>query len=127
MTLVSKRLPVLPAMLIGVALAFAVWGLLPSAAYANVEKQIDEVSFDNGYDSGWAQFFFVNNENPGVFFNGLGITVYDKDGVAVDPLTILDLSVVTDRENTLPEDYRIKYLNDQLVRPIDVSDLKIME
>jgi len=50
-----------------------------------------------------------------------------KDGVAVDPLTILDLSVVTDWQNTLPEDYRIKYLNDQLVRPIDVSDLKIME
>ena len=50
-----------------------------------------------------------------------------KDWVAVDPLTILDLSVVTDWENTLPEDYRLKYLNDQLVRPIDVSDLKIME
>ena len=27
----------------------------------------------------------------------------------------------------LPQDYRIKYLNDQLVRPIDVSDLTIME
>ena len=50
-----------------------------------------------------------------------------KDWVAVDPLTILDLSVVTDWQNTLPEDYRIKYLNDQLIRPIDVSDLKIME
>ena len=50
-----------------------------------------------------------------------------KDWVAIDPLTILDLSVVTDWENTLPEDYRLKYLNDQLVRPIDVSDLKIME
>ncbi len=50
-----------------------------------------------------------------------------KDWVAVDPLTILDLSVVTDWQNVLPEDYRIKYLNDQLVRPIDVSDLKIME
>ena len=50
-----------------------------------------------------------------------------KNWVAVDPLTILDLSVVTDRQNTLPEDYRIKYLSDQLVRPIDVSDLKIME
>jgi hypothetical protein len=42
-------------------------------------------------------------------------------------LTILDLSVVTDWQNVLPEDYRIKYLNDQLVRPIDVSDLTIME
>ena len=50
-----------------------------------------------------------------------------KDWVAVDPLTILDLSVVTDWQNTLPDDYKIKYLNDQLVRPIDVSDLKIIE
>ena len=50
-----------------------------------------------------------------------------KDWVAVDPLTILDLSVVTNWENVLPEDYRIKYLNDQLVRPIDVSELKLIE
>ena len=50
-----------------------------------------------------------------------------KDGVAVDPLTILDLSVVTDWQNTLPDEYRIKYLNDQLVRPIDVSELKLIE
>ena len=35
--------------------------------------------------------------------------------------------MVTDWQNILPEDYRIKYLNDQLVRPIDVSDLTIME
>jgi hypothetical protein len=56
----------------------------------------------------------------------LTFAVY-KDWVAVDPLTILDLSVVTDWQNVLPEDYRIKYLNDQLVRPIDVSDLTIME
>ena len=50
-----------------------------------------------------------------------------KNWVAIDPLTILDLSVVTDWQNTLPEDYRIKYLSDQLIRPIDVSDLQIME
>lgn len=50
-----------------------------------------------------------------------------KNWVAVDPLTILDLSVVTDRQNTLPEEYKIKYLNDQLVRPIDVSDLTFMQ
>ena len=59
-------------------------------------------------------------------WENLTFAVY-KDWVAVDPLTILDLSVVTNRQNVLPEDYRIKYLNDQLVRPIDVSDLTIME
>jgi hypothetical protein len=42
-------------------------------------------------------------------------------------LTILDLSVVTDWQNTLPEEYKIKYLNDQLVRPINVSDLKFVQ
>ena len=59
-------------------------------------------------------------------WENLTFAVY-KDWVAVDPLTLLDLSVVTNRQNTLPEEYRIKYLNDQLVRPIDVSDLTIME
>ncbi|MDD2537167.1 MAG: peptidoglycan DD-metalloendopeptidase family protein [Candidatus Absconditabacteria bacterium] len=53
----------------------------------------------------------------------LTFTIY-KDGVAVDPLTLLDLSVVTNWEEVLPDEYRIKYLNDNLVRPIDVSELK---
>lgn len=59
-------------------------------------------------------------------WENLTFSVY-KNGVAVDPLTILDLSVVTDWQNTLPEEYKIKYLNDQLVRPIDVSDLKFVK
>ena len=59
-------------------------------------------------------------------WENLTFAVY-KDWVSVDPLTLLDLSVVTDWQNTLPEDYRIKYLNDQLVRPIDVSELKLIE
>lgn len=59
-------------------------------------------------------------------WENLTFAVY-KDWVAVDPLTLLDLSVVTDWQNTLPDDYKIKYLNDQLVRPIDVSDLKLIE
>ena len=50
-----------------------------------------------------------------------------KDGVAIDPLTLLDLSVVTNREEVLPEDYKLKYLSDNMTRPIDVSNLKIME
>ena len=59
-------------------------------------------------------------------WENLTFSVY-KNGVAVDPLTILDLSVVTDWQNTLPEEYKIKYLNDQLVRPINVSDLKFVQ
>ena len=76
-----------------------------------------------GYSWGepWTMWAWFASEGENLTF-----AVY-KDWVAVDPLTILDLSVVTDRQNVLPQDYRIKYLNDQLVRPIDVSDLTIME
>lgn len=50
-----------------------------------------------------------------------------KDGVAIDPLTVLDLSVVQDKEKVLPEEYRLKYFNDQYVRPIDVSNLSLIK
>ena len=50
-----------------------------------------------------------------------------KDGVAVDPLTLLDLSVVQDREKVLPEEYRLKYFNDQIIRTIDVTNLSLLK
>lgn len=50
-----------------------------------------------------------------------------KDWVAVDPLTLLDLSVVVDKEEVLPEEYRLKYFNDQIVRPIDVSNVSLLK
>lgn len=50
-----------------------------------------------------------------------------KDGVAIDPLTVLDLSVVEDKDKVLPEEYRLKYFNDQYVRPIDVSNVSIIK
>jgi hypothetical protein len=50
-----------------------------------------------------------------------------KDWVAVDPLTVLDLSVVVDKEEVLPEEYRLKYFNDQIVRPIDVSNVSLLK
>jgi murein DD-endopeptidase MepM/ murein hydrolase activator NlpD len=50
-----------------------------------------------------------------------------QHGLAIDPLTVLDLSVVTNWQSVLPEEYRLKYLNDNMVRPIDVSDLKFAE
>lgn len=45
----------------------------------------------------------------------------------IDPLSVLDLSVITNWETVLPQDYRLKYLSDNLVRPIDVSTLKFAE
>ena len=74
----------------------------------------------SGWDPGTMWAWFASE------WENLTFWVY-KDWVAIDPLTILDLSVVTDWQNTLPDEYRIKYLNDQLIRPIDVSDLQIME
>lgn len=59
-------------------------------------------------------------------WENLTFAVY-KNWVAVDPLSLLDLSVVTNWQDVLPEEYRIKYLNDQLVRPISITELKIIE
>ena len=82
--------------------------------------QRGQIIWYSGWEPGTMWAWFASE------WENLTFGVY-KDWVAIDPLSILDLSVVTDRENTLPEDYRLKYLNDQLIRPIDVSDLKIME
>ena len=82
--------------------------------------QRGQIIWYSGWEPGTMWAWFASE------WENLTFGVY-KDWVAVDPLTILDLSVVTNWQNVLPQDYRIKYLNDQLVRPIDVSDLKIME
>ncbi len=82
--------------------------------------QRGQIIWYSGWEPGTMWAWFASE------WENLTFWVY-KDWVAVDPLTILDLSVVTDWQNTLPEDYRIKYLNDQLVRPIDVSELKLIE
>jgi len=37
------------------------------------------------------------------------------------------LSVVQDKDKVLPEEYRLKYFNDQYVRPIDVSNVSIIK
>ncbi len=84
MTQVSKRLPVLLALLVGLAMAFAVWAL-PNAVFADDEKQLETVSFGNGYDAGWAQFFFVAGLNGTVDMDYLNISVFDKGGNLVEP------------------------------------------
>lgn len=50
-----------------------------------------------------------------------------KDGVAIDPLTVLDLSVVQDKDKVLPEEYCLKYFNDQYVRPIDITKVSLIK
>lgn len=75
-----------------------------------------------GYSWGepWTKWAWYVSEGENLTFS-----IY-KDWVAIDPLTILDLSVVTDWKDTLPQDYKLKYLSDVMTRPIDVSDIKIM-
>lgn len=48
-----------------------------------------------------------------------------KDWVAIDPLKLLDLSVVVDKD-IIPSNYSIKYLNDKYARKIDISSLQLM-
>ncbi len=48
-----------------------------------------------------------------------------KDGMAIDPLEILDSSIVRNRD-TLPANYQIKYLRDKYVRVIDITNLQLM-
>ena len=48
-----------------------------------------------------------------------------KNGQAVNPLSIIDLSVVQNR-NTIPLEYEIKYLTDKSMRKIDLTQVEIM-
>ncbi len=48
-----------------------------------------------------------------------------KDGVALDPLQFLDLSVIENKD-IIPSEYSIKYLNDKYARKIDMSELNFM-
>ena len=40
---------------------------------------------------------------------------------------MLDLSVVMDKDKVLPEEYKLKYFNDQYERPIDVSKVSVFK
>lgn len=66
-------------------------------------------------------------KGAGFISDGANLTfgVY-KDGLPVDPLTLLDLSVVKNKD-ILPEVYHIKYLKDKFARPIDITELSFME
>jgi len=75
-----------------------------------------------GY-SGWEP----GTNGAGFVSDGSNLTfaVY-KDGLAIDPLSVVDLSSVKDKE-LLPEKYHIKYLKDKFARPIDITELTFME
>jgi len=76
----------------------------------------------------WYSWWEPGTKGAGFVSEGENLTfaIY-QNGVAVDPLSVLDLSVITNWQNVLSEDYKLKYLSDVMVRPIDVSNLQIME
>ena len=55
----------------------------------------------------------------------LTFSIY-RDGEALDPLKLLDLAVVADKD-MLPNEYHIKFLRDKYARPIDITDLAFAE
>jgi len=49
-----------------------------------------------------------------------------KNGTPIDPLTLLDVSVVKNRSQ-LPDVYGIKYLRDKYARGVDISDIAFID
>lgn len=74
-----------------------------------------------GY-SGWEP----GTKGAGFISNGPNLTFFTfKDGIALDPLQFLDLSVI-ENKNIIPGEFNIKYLNDKYARTIDISELEFM-
>ncbi len=59
--------------------------------------------------------------------HGEGLWFYIfKNGIAVDPLTLMDLSVIQDK-SSLPDQYGIKFLSDKYSRNIDLTHTNFAE
>ncbi len=72
--------------------------------------------------SGWEP----GTRGAGFISNGPNLTFFVfKDGIAIDPLNLLDLSVVQNKD-LIPKQYNIKYLNDKYARKVDISELDLM-
>ena len=74
MSQVSKRLPVLLALLVGLAMAFAVW-TLPNAVYADDEIPLKDISITADTELDWAQVVFLENAQGKLSADKLGIKV----------------------------------------------------
>lgn len=75
-----------------------------------------------GYSGGEAGTRGAGFVSPGA---NLTFSIY-RNGEAVDPLQLLDLAVVEDKD-ALPSEYHIKFLRDKYARPIDITDLAFAE
>ena len=84
MTQVSKRLPVLMAALIGMAIAFAVWGAAPNAVFADDDEEVfelDQIEIQSDGALGEGQkFILLDDKNGIVSWGDLGVVVNDQGG-----------------------------------------------
>lgn len=74
----------------------------------------------------WKSWWEPGTRGAGFISKGPNLTfAVFKDGMAYDPLNVLDASIVVSK-NTLPDQYQIKYLRDKYSRAIDITDLQLM-
>lgn len=101
--------------------------------YVSAYSYLSNIAVEAGELVKRGQFIGRSGGEPGTAgagfrSEGANLTFYlFKDGIAIDPLTVLDLSVVMDKDKVLPEEYKLKYFNDQYERPIDVSKVSVFK
>ena len=101
--------------------------------YVSAYSYLSSISVEPGELVKRGQFIGRSGGEPGTAgagfrSEGANLTFYlFKDGTAIDPLTVLDLSVVMDKDKVLPEEYKLKYFNDQYERPIDITKVSVLK
>ena len=101
--------------------------------YVSAYSYLSNIAVEAGELVKRGQFIGRSGGEPGTAgagfrSEGANLTFYlFKDGTAIDPLTVLDLSVVMDKDKVLPEEYKLKYFNDQYERPIDITKVSVLK
>ena len=101
--------------------------------YVSAYSYLSSIAVEPGELVKRGQFIGKSGGEPGTAgagfrSEGANLTFYlFKDGTAIDPLTVLDLSVVIDKDKVLPEEYKLKYFNDQYERPIDITKVSVLK
>ena len=101
--------------------------------YVSAYSYLSSIAVEPGELVKRGQFIGKSGGEPGTAgagfrSEGANLTFYlFKDGTAIDPLTVLDLSVVMDKDKVLPEEYKLKYFNDQYERPIDITKVSVLK
>lgn len=107
--------------------------IMHTDGYVSAYSYLSNIAVEAGELVKRGQFIGRSGWEPGTAgagfrSEGANLTFYlFKDGTAIDPLTVLDLSVVMDKDKVLPEEYKLKYFNDQYERPIDVSKVSVFK